>query len=489
MTRILPAQIKAWTGGQLIQSSENQSDSERYYRGISTDTRKLRRGEIFLALRGEHFDGHDYAAEAIGKGAALLVLEERSEEAMEHYHRLSRGENLPDLLLVPDTLRAYQDIASGFRQTLLASVIAITGSVGKTTCRRMLSTLISSQLQVHETRENENNLIGVPLTLLEATDADEVLIIELGMDRRGEIKRLSEIVQPDISILTNIGYSHAQYLGSRENILREKTDILSGMKSNGLVIVNGDDPYLHGWSEDKREISIWAVYDDEKRAQSSQLPCFWAENIRLSSKETHFTLRSTLAPEIEHEVCIQVPGKHLVRSALFAFAAAYALGLEMDLAAQACQRFHNQGGRQQFVEIDGIEVMDDSYNAAPESIQAALDTLELLDSPSRRRLVCLGGVRELGQYERSYHMSLGEKLAGQAFDIIYLVGEEMKVAFDTLKAKNPECRADWFPSSSDLIPELLSELRDGDILLLKGSRYYEMESIRKAVENRRKQGD
>ena len=193
MPRLIPAQLQTWTQGLLIQTPEAEQHSERFYRGISTDTRSLRSGEAFLALTGENFDGHDFVDLAIEKGAKMLVLNEKSEKAMSLYNDIMHGKNVPDLLLVSNTLKAYQKIAEGYRSTLLAPVIGITGSVGKTTTRRMIAAILKTQLKLHQTAKNENNQIGLPLTLLSADDEDEVIIAEMGMDHRGEIKILSNV--------------------------------------------------------------------------------------------------------------------------------------------------------------------------------------------------------------------------------------------------------------------------------------------------------
>lgn len=488
MTRFLPAQLQSWTGGILVQPPFRQNSSDCFYRGISTDTRKLRKDEIFLALKGERFDGHDYAETAIGKGAGMLVLDEASEQAMELYHRLSHGEEeLPDLLLVPDTLKAYQEIARGYRQTLLAPLIAITGSVGKTTTRRMVNTVIASQMVTHETVENQNNLIGVPLTILEADDDDDVIVCELGMDRRGEIATLSDICHPDISIITSIGYSHAEYLGSRENILKEKMDIILGMRSNGLVLINGQDALLNQWAaEHQHEISVWRICNEPCSCdpEIEKVPCFWAEGIKVTPEQTQFMVRTTLDPSIRAEVTIKSPGKFLVRAALFAMASAYALGLNMETAAKACAEFENTGNRQHIVNVGSWMVIDDSYNASPESVLAALDTLELLGGDGRRKIACLGGIRELGSYCEQLHREIGQKLAAMDIDLLLLAGEESRYIIEGLHSAGCSVPVRRFENAEQIAEDLLANIEENDIVLLKGSRYYKMEKVREVLEKK-----
>ncbi|MDO5738185.1 MAG: UDP-N-acetylmuramoyl-tripeptide--D-alanyl-D-alanine ligase [Eubacteriales bacterium] len=481
MSRFIPAQIAAWTGGILLQTPEHQAETERFYRGISTDTRNLQRDEIFLALSGERFDGHDFTDAAIAKGATMLILQEQSEVAMSLYHALLRGKDVPDLLLVEDTLEAYQAIAEGYRQTLLATVIGITGSVGKTTTRRMVATVISEQLRCHETEDNKNNQIGLPLTLLEAQDQDQVIVAELGMDSPGEIAVLSDIAHPDIAIITAIGYSHAAQLGTREAILKEKTDIIQGMKSNGLILINGQDAELSEWANAQSdELAIWRVANLPLAPSDCSGPLFWAEDVEVSCGQTKFTAKANIDPLFNYEVIVPAPGQHLVRAALFALASAYFLGLDIEQAVAACGKFKNTGSRLKLIETSDYLIIDDSYNSSPESVSAALDTLALI-AGQRRAIACIGGMRELGQYQAEMHRLVGEKIAGMNLAALYLIGEEAKEVEAGLLAKGSDLPCFKFNNSEEAATALLPNLLPGDVILLKGSRFYEMEKIGQAI--------
>ncbi len=486
MARFLPAQIKAWTNGELLMSEKNKNDSEHFYRGISTDTRSIRSGEIFLALKGERFDGHDFLVEAVKAGASALVIEKSSKAAKVFLDKYEAKEDIPDLLIVEDGLVAYGEIAAGYRSTLLASVIAITGSVGKTTTRRMVSEVISRQVCTHETANNQNNLVGVPLTLLEADDDDDVIVAELGMDRVGEIERLSNISKPDIAILTSIGYSHAEYIGSRKNILKEKTKIICGMKSNGLVLINGQDRSLVNWAKTvESDISIWSISNEKPQEQPENIPSFWAEKLTLTPQSTTFEAHNDLDPETVVNITIPAPGKYLVRAALFALASAYALGLDLKQAAKDCIHFHNTGNRQNIVEIGENIIIDDSYNASPESTISALENLRLLSS-DRRSIACLGGIKELGNYEEELHKEIGKFLLDNPVDLLLLVGEEMKWLLEGLQESSAQIERHYFASTDEVIPVILDVLQEGDAVLLKGSRFYEMEKIHEAILQRSK---
>ncbi len=486
MPRFIPAQLQTWTQGLLIQTPESEKHSERFYRGLSTDTRTLRSGEAFLALKGENFDGHQFVKTAIELGCKMLILDEKSKEAMELYNDIRLGKDIPDLLLVNDTLEAYQKIAEGYRSTLLAAVIGITGSVGKTTTRRMVGSILSTQLQLHETAKNENNQIGLPLTLLSADDEDEVIVAEMGMDHRGEIKKLSEVAKPDIAIITSVGYSHAEYLGSREVILKEKTDIISGMKSNGIVLINGQDTHLNGWAlAFKGTTTVWRICNEftEVGEDYANFPSFWAEDLEVGIDGTSFIARTSLDPQVAWPVKINAPGKYLIRAALFGLASAYALGLDMEEAVKGCLDFRNTGNRQRMVINNDYIMIDDSYNSSPESVTAALDTLSMI-AGDRRKIACISAMRELGKYAEDLHTNIGFKIAELNIDTLYLVGEETKWIKQGVEQINPNIHIEIFENSDEIAGMINDQIRKGDCILVKGSRSYHMEKIAEKIENR-----
>lgn len=484
MARFIPAQLQTWTNGLLLQTPESQQHSERFYRGISTDTRTLRSGEAFLALIGDNFDGHNFVNQAIAKGCKMLILNEKSEQAMQLYYDLRQAKDVPDLLLVQNTLLAYQQIAEGYRATLLAPVIGITGSVGKTTTRRMVGAILETQMKLHQTSENENNQIGLPLTLLEADDEDEVILAEMGMDRRGEIKILSDVAHPDIAIITSVGYSHSEYLGSRQNILEEKADIISGMKSNGIVLINGQDTHLNAWALSfKGSTSVWRICNEKEDVGSDfeDFPVFWAEDLKVETTGTSFIAKTTLDPEVAWPVKVDTPGKYLIRAALFGLASAYALGLDMEIAVKGCGNFSNTGNRQRIVQKNDLILIDDSYNSSPESNMAALDTLAMI-AGNKRKIACISGMKELGKYSEDLHTNIGYKIADLGIDLLFLVGEETKWIKTAVKQMNPNATIKIYADSTELANEIIKTIEPGDCILVKGSRSYEMEKISQRIE-------
>lgn len=482
-------QIKLWTGGDLYQSERHAADPERFYPSVSTDTRTLRKDQVFVPLRGDRFDGHNFLDLAAKAGAGMLVIERTSKEAGKWLEELKNNEEAPDVLLVDDSGQAYRDIARGFRTTLDASVIGVTGSVGKTTTRRMICQMIESQVKSQQSAKNYNNQVGLPRTIL-ATDLEtEALVAELGMARKGEIRILSEISLPDISVITHIGMSHAQYLGTITDILEEKTSIISGMKGNGLLILNGDDPLLEGWVlRDQPALPVWYIASEQNvgRLERDGVPVFWAEHIRMDKEGLSFIARSNLTPEERWPIFLKVPGLHLVPAVLFGLAVVYAMGLNMQEAASSASRYQAAESRQELIRLGSVDVMDDAYNASPESLLSALQTASFLSEDNRRYIAVIGGLRELGRYSREAHEDAARELLTAGVDRVYLIGEETLITRDYLygSEEGSGLVAGWYPTSEEAIPAILADLQEGDFLLLKASRFYELEKITEALRAR-----
>ncbi len=481
-------QLKHWTGGELWQTHKHTADSERFYSSVSTDTRTLRAGEVFVPLRGELYDGHHFLAMAAEKGAAMLVIERQAPQLEAWLDRVRADEDAPDLLIVEDSGAAYRDIARGFRTTLTASVVGVTGSVGKTTTRRMIYQMIESQVKAEQSAKNFNNQVGLPRTILSTELDTQALVAELGMSRRGEIGILSRITVPDIAIITQIGMSHAESLGSMTEILAEKTSITAGMKENGLLILNGDDPLLEGWVlRERPQLPVWYIASEQNagRLERDGIPVFWAEHVRLDRSGVSFTGRSNLTPDERWPVYLKVPVMHLVPAALFGLAVVYAMGLNMQEAAASARRFTTADSRQELIRVGAIDVMDDSYNASPESLHSALETASFLAEDKRRLVTVLGGLRELGRYSAEVHENAAAELLDAGVDRVFLVGEETIRTRDQLlgDSRGAAMVAGWYETSQDAIPAVLSELKPGDFLLLKASRFYELEKIGEALQN------
>ncbi|HHT44116.1 MAG TPA: UDP-N-acetylmuramoyl-tripeptide--D-alanyl-D-alanine ligase [Fastidiosipila sp.] len=483
MSRFIPVQLKNWTNGQLFQTGVNASDVERHYVGVSKDTRTIKPNEVYVALIGPNFDGHDFVDAALSSGATMLVLKADHKMAKKMIKRLEKEPVNFDLLLVDDTLKAFQDIAHGYRQSLAASVIGVTGSFGKTTTRRMIHSILAPQMQAMETFANLNNEIGLSETLLNAQPEDQVLVTELAMDRRGEIQTLSAIAKPDVAIITGIGHSHAQFLGSLRAILEEKTSIIDSMKDNALCIVNGDNKMLEAWAITKeRDLSVWFVASEQNtgRLERDGFPVFWAEEIKLEKNGTHFVARSSFDSSHRWPMYIPEPGKHLISAALFGLATAYALGLNMERAAAAAAQFENTGDRQRIIERDGLTLINDTYNASPESMYAAFDVLNLL-SEGRRSLAVIGGMRELGKYSEAEHVELAKYILANPPEKVFVTGEEALPTYRYLSEHMAQDQVVYENDLERLISKVRSTVKRDDIVLFKASRYHQVEKVANAL--------
>ncbi len=487
-------QLKHWTGGDLRQTRSHLTDSERFYPSISTDTRTLLAGEVFVPLKGDSFDGHRFLAAAIKKGAGMVVVERKAAELGACLALIDSDENAPDVLIVDDSGAAYRDIARGFRTTLAASVIGVTGSVGKTTTRRMIFQMIESQVKAEQSAKNYNNQVGLPRTILSTELDTQALVAELGMARPGEIGILSEISVPDIAIITHVGMSHAESLGTMSDILNEKTSIIAGMKENGLLILNGDDPMLESWVlRERPPIPTWYIASEQNagRLERDGIPVFWSEHVRADREGVSFIGRSNLTPDERWPVFLKVPGLHHVPAALFGLAVAYAMGLNMQEAAASTRRFETADGRQELFQLGSVDVMNDSYNASPESLRTALETASLLSEDHKRLITVLGGLRELGRYSAEAHENAALDLMNAGVDLVYLIGEETRVTRDVLlgSGEGTGMVAGWYETCEQAIPDLLEAVDEGDFILLKASRFYELEKVAQALRKARGGGE
>lgn len=489
MGRFLPSQMMQWTGGTIVREPRHVNNTDRFYSSISTDTRTLKPGEAFVALRGDHFDGHRFLKQAVERGAGLLVVEKDEALVKKWIRDVESGDlNGPDLLLVDDTRQAYQDLAAGFRKMLACSVVAVTGSVGKTTTRNMICKMVESQLISEQSEGNLNNEIGLSDTLLSTEAETQVLVTEVAMDRPGEIEQLSKIARPDISIITHIGFSHAEYLGTMRDILREKTSIVRGMKDNGLLLLNGDDPLLEEWYvREPPSVPVWFVASKENvsRLERDGSPVFWWEDLVIDKNGTSFVACSNLVPGEKWPISLSTAGEHYVNTALFGLSVAYALGLDMNEAASSATEFINLGSRQKVLKFGSVTVMDDAYNASPESYTSALEAVDIM-AEDRRRVLILGGMRELGRYTKGVHETAARQALTNNFDRIILIGQETEYTKDKLmqSTEGRNVFAGWYTTVDDALPRIIQEIEAGDYVLLKASRYYHLERVTDALQNK-----
>lgn len=492
------ADLVACTGARLIgpSSATGFPDDALPVTGVSTDTRSVRPGEMYLALQGPKFDGHSFLEAAVMAGATTLCASDpvRLQAALAAAPAGTvRG------LLVTDTLSAFQTLAAWYRTTLHARVFAVTGSVGKTSTRDMVAAALSGERTVHRTAANLNNEIGLPRTLLDTEDDDEVCVLEMGMRAAGEIALLSRIAAPDAAAVTNIGTSHIEYLGSREAILSAKLEIVQGLRSDGALFLNLDDPFLFGFARSLPADGLLPMTGRRARLVAlrtedcidAPLPpicttSLLARRIRVGKDGTRFDAERTCEGrvEVQRDLWIPLPGVHAVRNALFGLAAADWAGVSQEASSAGIAAFEPTGSRMKVTDFDRMVLIDDSYNASPESMAAAFAAQKAI-ADGRRGIAALGGMNELGTHAEDAHRRTGEAAAEAGVALLIATGphaEALAEGYRRVAGSRGEavCVAD----ADSLTGEVLGRLRDGDVLLVKGSRSFCMERVARAVSAR-----
>ena len=443
-------EIVAATGGELLCGS-----SETRVAKISIDSRDIAAETFFVPLIGEKVDAHRFLKDVMEKGAAAVL----SAHALDETQRAAAEAAGTAVILVEDTLRALQALAGWYRSCHALPLIGVTGSVGKTTTREMIAAALSAKYKVFKTKANHNSQIGVPLTLLDLAD-EEIGVIEMGISRPGEMNVISELVRPAAAVVTNIGTAHLMELGSRGNIRDEKLKIQNGMQKDALLFRNADDALL--LSGKVREGIVSRTYGLAEDADCR------AEEIRLVNGCAQFT---AVIGSARVSVQLSVPGAHQVLNALAALGIAAAYAVPLADAARALAKFHGYRHRQQILERDGILVIDDSYNASPDSMRAALAILGGMKD--RRRLAVLGDMKELGEEERRLHREVGETLSSRGdADCIFTLGPlaaELAAAVreNSRGEKTPAIQC--FTERKALFVALKAEVKPGDAVLFKAS--------------------
>ena len=423
---------------------------------VSTDTRLIEKGDTFFAFIGQRFDGHIFLAEAVEKGAALLVVSDESRVTP----ALARKAGV---IVVEDTVRAYGDLARSYRQQFKIPAVAVTGSSGKTTVKELLAHLLSPKFKVLKNRGTENNLIGVPKTLFQLDASHQVLVMEMGTNQPGEIERLTDIVSPQVGVLTQISASHLEGLKDVDGVRHEKLQLLQKLDRGGLLVLNGEDPLL----KDAQS----GVHKSLRVGLSKEGMDLWAEQVWAHEQGTSFALNG------EHRFETQLIGRHNVLNCLLALQCAVSLGMDIPSLQKSLKEFKPVPGRLCLKNMDGILFLDDSYNSNPGSFQAALETLKGFKTRGQKGVVC-GDMLELGRESEHWHRRLGSALAGFLFDFIvaagpqskFLVEEAVKEGYDSSKIFHVKDSAEAGRACQKLASS-------GDLVLVKGSRGMQMEKV------------
>lgn len=437
-------------------STVSKYDGDIYVRGVSIDTRTINKGDIFIAIKGKKYDGHDFIKIAEQKGACAIICSK------------DVNSKLP-ILKVKDTVIALQELALYYRKCLNVKVIAVTGSNGKTTTKNMISTVLSSKYRVFSTDRNYNNEIGLPMSIFEVDDNYDIAVLEMGMNHLGEIKKLSDIAKPDIAIITNIGKAHIGNLISQENILRAKLEITSGLSNNGTLILNSDDNFLKDIKSSDFQISFIGCNNSDNNHLS-------AKNIVSTSNLTSFEV---LYQNESFNCNIPIIGKHNVSNALFAISCGIYFDISIKKSIKSLERYISSPMRCEKSLINGVTIIKDYYNSSPESVRCAVELLSDYSTDSKK-IAILGQMSELGSESKKEHFNLGRLCYDKRINHTFFIGQDF-IHFENGSNKiNCTCydeneRMYLLESIRKYIKE--NRVSHGDVILIKGSRNMRMEEI------------
>ncbi len=432
--------------------------------GIVIDSRLVHENYVFIAVKGERTDGHDYIEQVFAEGA-LAVISERPLDIHKPY------------ILVTSTKQALKDLAAYYLSLLDIKVIGISGSVGKTSTKEMIASVLSQKYTVHKTEGNFNNEIGLPLTIFKIREEHQIAVLEMGISEFGEMHRLASISRPDIAVITNIGMCHLETLKTRDGILEAKTEMFQHLRSGASVILNGDDgklctiaqvqgkaPIFYGIGADRPEN---AAYTD-KSVYASDIENLGLKGIRLN---IHFGAKSFPAR-------IPIPGEHNVYNALAAAAVGQQLGLTIEQIQAGIEKARTIGGRTNLIDTGWLTVIDDCYNANPVSMKASIDVLATADG---RTVAVLGDMNELGENKKALHYEVGTYIAQKGIHVLFCAGELSHELAKAARTHNPACDIHEFDERNDMLKELLPFLREGDAVLVKASHFMEFQEVVEAV--------
>ena len=445
-------------GGKL---SATEDQKKALVLGGAVDSRKIQPGNLFFAIKGEKTDGHKYVGNAFRDGAVGAVVEEVPE-----------GTNVP-YILVESTEKALSAIAGYYRSLFSIPVVGITGSVGKTSTKEMIASVLGTKYNVLKTDGNFNNEIGMPLTLLRLREGHEAAVVEMGIDHFGEMTRMTKVAAPDIFVMTNIGTCHLETLGDMDGVFRAKTEGIPLLKEGSPVILNGDDVRLRRLAGEKRIRPCFFSLEDEGTDA-------WATDIQSHGEEgTDAILHIRMDGKAQScQVHLNVPGRHMVSNALAGALVGRELGLSIEEIRKGICSMETISGRSNFIHKDGKTIIDDCYNANPASMKASL---EVLSHCGGRKIAVLGDMGELGKDEKELHRGVGTFASGLSIDEFYLCGDLMENLAKGLSDGGYQGKVHYYKKKDALLPQLLADVKEGDVVLVKASHFMGFDEILRAL--------
>ena len=433
----------------------NSGEQCQRFRGISIDTRTLGEGEAFVAIIGKNFDGHDFILEAIRRGAKGIIYV--------HAEKIKKFQKDIVYIKVAETTAAFGAIARFHRERYDIPVIAVTGSSGKTTTKEMIAWVLSAKYKVLKNQGTQNNLIGVPLTLLNIHSKHDLCVVEMGTNRAGEIKQLSQIAEPNVGVITNIGPAHLEFLESLKGVYKEKIELIKHLKNPGIALLNKSDIILSELSRIRsKPIFFFGINN----------ACdFMATEITYKPHSVSFLFNGAYQFEVKHSAL------HNVSNALAAIGCGLVFGLDFQMIKERIETFDSPDMRLKEIQLKTCVVFDDSYNSNPQSLKQAIDVL-CRQSTSGRRILVMGDMLELGKKSGEFHAYFGRYVSKKSIDVLVTMGDFSKETSESARKNGMNAASVFHFHNCPAVVEFLSaNIKEGDILLIKGSRAMEMEKI------------
>lgn len=453
--------IEKACGGRYIGT---EAEKKTEVLGVVIDSRQVESGYLFVAIPGEKVDGHKFIPDVFAKGAAAVLSEQQLEDPAGPY------------ILVESTTKALRDLAEYYRKSLDIKVVGITGSVGKTSTKEMIASVLSEKYRVLKTEGNYNNEIGLPLTIFKIRAEHEVAVLEMGISEFGEMHRLATMANPDICVITNIGLCHLENLKTRDGILKAKTESFAHLKKDGIAILNGDDDKLSTIRQVGDKEPVFYGMEEKMEYREDAKKSVYAtgvENLGLYGMQARIH-----TPEGERDVRIPIPGEHNVYNALAATAVGLSLGLSLNQISSGILKAKTIGGRTNLLNTGSMTVIDDCYNANPVSMKASIDVLATAEG---RKIAVLGDMGELGENEKKLHYEVGEYLAKKEIDVLFCAGELSEEIAKAAQKESKTCEVYYFKTRDALLEQLLPFLKTGDTVLVKASHFMEYPKIVKSL--------
>ncbi|EOU1724337.1 UDP-N-acetylmuramoyl-tripeptide--D-alanyl-D-alanine ligase [Clostridium perfringens] len=441
--------VKA-TKGALLKEADVKE-----IKAVSTDTRKIEEGTMFIALKGENFNGNNYVLDAFNKGAKIAIVDEVKCDLNELKEDVA-------LIKVQNTGRALMDLAKFYREKLGLKVVGITGSAGKTSTKDLVAAVLSDKYKVFKTKGNFNNEIGLPLMILELDSTYDVAILEMGMRGLGQIRELAEIASPDLGIITNIGISHIEILKTRENILKAKMEIATFFDKNNTLVVCGNDYFLGALPSAEYKIVKTGVGENFE---------IGAKNIALEELSSKFTVYDG---EKEEEFSLDMPGEHNISNLMLGIAIAKELGVSFEEMKRGLKNIEATSMRLELIKKDGFSILNDCYNSSPVAVKSAIDVMKNIEG--KRRIAVLGTMRELGHKSEEAHEEIGKYAKENEIEKVLCFGDFSE---NIKEGYGEGCTV--YENKEELIKDLLNIICEGDIILVKASRSLKFEEITKAL--------